>query len=138
MTASMSLYAAGISSIRSAALSRCHAPVSVLQAQLQLRGQRAGALDVLGRQLVADAAAARVQDDPRHVALVQAHLEEVVARAERAELVEGALAQLAQVARRWVGREPVLGGARRLRVPLAQPGWKCPGHHRLETAHGVA
>src|SRR5512145_2486774 len=49
-------------------------------------------LDEVGADRVADAAAARVQHDPHAVRLVQAHLDEVVAAAERAELVRPARA----------------------------------------------
>ncbi len=83
------------------------------------------------RQLVSDAPAAGVQHDPDRVALVEAHLEEVVSRAERAELRRGLRlllrAQLHAVA---VGLHPLVRHTRRPAVAPTDAG----RNHRAERA----
>jgi hypothetical protein len=60
--------------------------VRVLEAQLEVLRQPAGLADVHLGELVADASATRVQHHPHPPPLIDAQLEEVVPRAERAEL----------------------------------------------------
>ena len=72
-------------------------------------GQLACPADMTLRELVADAAATRVQHDPDVVALVDTYLEEVVARTERSELLDRFRALvLAKFRRRLVCVEPGL------------------------------
>src|SRR3954466_6181358 len=61
--------------------------IRILEAQLEVLRQSARLGDVLLRELVAEAPRAGVQDRPDPAALIDAELEEVVARAERAELL---------------------------------------------------
>ena len=65
-------------------------------------------------ELVADATAARVQHDPHATTLVDAELEEVVPRAERPELLRGAVSLLGgELGRRLVLGQPTVRVARR-------------------------
>src|SRR5690606_7460393 len=77
-----------------------------------------------------DAATARVQHDPHAVALVEADLDEVVARAERAELL-GRLdrAVLGQLGGGAVGAQPPVGGTGHVVVAPTHAG----GDHGLDT-----
>ena len=64
--------------------------VAVRELQLGSFRVALGELDEVGADGVADAAASRVQHHPDAVRLVQAHLDEVIAAAERAELMHPA------------------------------------------------
>ena len=96
--------------------------VAVLEPELELRREVPRPCDVHLRELVADPAAPRMEDHPDAPALVDAELEEVVPRAERAELA-GRLDCLVrrQLGRRGAGREPVVGGALDAIVPAPDP-----------------